>query len=397
MFVMAVDRSKSIVLVLAVCQGLAFTGNSLIMTISALAGYMLAPDASLATLPLALQHTAIMAATVPASLLMKRIGRRAGFSLGLVIAAIAGLVSCYAVLQQDFVLFCAGAMLYGVFAGFALFYRFAAADSAAPEFRARAISYVLAGGLIAALLGPQLANLSQDWLAPVPFAGGYLVITGLAVIGLGLMLFLRIPPPTVEEQRATGRPLAQIVRQPVFVVAVLAAMIGYGMMTFVMTATPLAMYDRGLDLGDTALVIQWHLVGMFGPSFFTGHLIKRFGVLNVMLAGVLLYIACVAANLSGVTLVQFWSGLLLLGLGWNFLFVGATTLVTETYAQAERAKTQAVNDFLVYASVALASFASGAVNHLYGWQAVNLALIVPIVLVGGGLFWLKGHRRAALA
>jgi MFS family permease len=393
---MPLDRSARNVVLLALCQALAMTGNSLVMTVSALAGHMLADDKSLATLPLGLQFTATMAATIPASLLMKQIGRRAGFSLGTLIGAAGGLVSSFAILDGNFPLFCLGSGVYGISVGFAFYYRFAAADTASDAFRSRAISFVMAGGVVAAICGPTLAKWSHDWFEPVLFAGSYAAIVGLALAALALLQFVDIPRPSVAERRESGRPLGEIMRQPVFVVAVLGAMIGYGAMSLVMTATPLAMLAGRFGFADTAFVIQWHVLGMFAPSFFTGHLIRRFGVLNIMLTGALLFVACAAVNLSGVGIVQFWAALALLGVGWNFLFVGSTTLVTEAYTAPERAKSQAVNDFLVFGTAALASLASGALHNLFGWQAVNLGILPPILLTVMASLWLK-HRRSPAA
>lgn len=390
---MSLDRPTRNVLLLALCQGLAMTGNAVVMTVSALAGYMLAEDKSLATLPLALQFTATMAATIPASLLMKRIGRRAGFSLGVLVAAAGGAVSSFAIFTANFPLFCLGAAIYGGFNGFALFYRFAAADTASDAFRGKAISLVVTGGVLAAFAGPELAIWSRGWFEPTVFAGCYAAIVGLALAALLLLQLIEIPRPAPEERRQGGRPLGTIMRQPEFVVAALGGMIGYGAMSLVMTATPLAMQAHALDFGDTAFVIQWHILGMFAPGFVTGHLIHRFGVLNVMLAGVAFAVGCVAVNLTGVGILQFWLALVLLGVGWNFLFVGSTTLLTECYTPAEKAKTQAINDFLVFGAVALCSFSSGALQYGFGWQAVNLGVVAPLLVTATATLWLK-HRRA---
>lgn len=390
---MTLDRFARNLIVLALCQALAMSGNAVVMTVSALAGYMLAVDKSLATLPLALQFTATMAATIPASLLMKRIGRRAGFSLGVLFAVAGGAVSSYAIFAANFPLFCLGAALQGMFNGFALFYRFAAVDTASDGFRGKAISWVVAGGVLAAFAGPELAKWSRGWFEPTVFAGCYAAIVGLALAALLLLRLLDIPRPAPEERRNGGRPLGTIMRQPAFVVAVLGGMIGYGVMSLVMTATPLAMRAHALNFGDTALVIQWHILAMFAPGFVTGHLIDRFGVLNVMLAGAALAIGCVVVNLSGVGILQFWVALVLLGVGWNFLFVGSTTLLTECYTPAEKAKTQAINDFLVFGAVALCSFSSGALQYGFGWQAVNLGVVAPLMVTATATLWLK-HRRA---
>jgi MFS family permease len=373
------------------------TGNAVVMTVSALAGYMLAEDKSLATLPLALQFTATMAATIPASLLMKQIGRRAGFSLGVLVAAAGGAVSSFAIFTANFPLFCLGAAIYGGFNGFALFYRFAAADMASDAFRGKAISLVVTGGVLAAFAGPELAIWSRGWFEPTVFAGCYAAIVGLALAALLLLQLIKIPRPAPEERRQGGRPLGTIMRQPEFVVAALGGMIGYGTMSLVMTATPLAMQAHALEIGDIGFVIQWHILGMYAPGFVTGHLIHRFGVLNVMLAGVVFAVGCVAVNLTGVGILQFWMALVLLGVGWNFLFVGSTTLLTECYTPAEKAKTQAINDFLVFGAVALCSFSSGALQHGFGWQAVNLGVVAPLLVAVTATLWLKRRRATATA
>ncbi|MGF1611621.1 MAG: MFS transporter [Kiloniellales bacterium] len=384
------------VVLLAICQGLAMSGSALIITVAALVGHSLAEDKALATLPLALQFAATMAATMPASLLMQRWGRRAGFSLGAGFALVSGLVSAQALFMSSFWLFCLGNALFGVATAHAFYYRFAAADTASPAFKSRAISLVLAGGLVAAFLGPELAKWSRDLFAPVLFAGGFLCIAGLALLSLVVLQFIDIPRPHAAERRQGGRPLLEIARQPEFAIAVLCAMVGYGAMNLVMTSTPLAVVACQHPFESAAFVIQWHVAAMFAPSFVTGHLIRRLGVLPVLTLGALLVLGCVAINLSGVAVIQFWSALVLLGVGWNFLFVGGTTLLTETYRPEERAKAQGLNDLLVFGTVALTALGSGMLFEAFGWQAVNLAVVAPVLLVGLGLAWLV-RRRAAQA
>ena len=385
---------KRNVLLLALCQALLMTGTSLLITTSALVGQGLALDASLATLPLGLQFLMTMLVTFPASLLMKRVGRRAGFMLG-ASAGILGAVLCaYAILTASFELFCVGSLALGVFNGFGQFYRFAAADTASDAYRSRAISLVLAGGVIAAFTGPNLAAWTRDSLAS-PFAGSYAALIGVYLLSLTLLSLLRIPPPSPQEQHGSSRPLGEILRQPTLVVAVLGGMISYGVMNLVMTATPLAMRVYDHSFADTALVIQWHILGMFAPSFFTGHLIRRFGTLNMMLCGGLLLGACVAINFTGTGLLNFWLALLSLGVGWNFLFIGATNLLTETYRPAEKAKTQALNDFLVFGAMTLTAMSSGAVHHRFGWEVVNAGVIPLILLTLAATAWLRLRRQQA--
>lgn len=384
------------VVLLAICQALQMTGLSIMMIVSALTGQMLASDDALATLPLGLQFTAATLATFPASFLMKRVGRRIGFSLGAVASVIGAAVMAGAVLQQSFVIFCAGNALIGVGAAFVHFYRFAAADMADDDFRGKAISLVLAGGVAAAICGAPLARWSRTLLEPAEFAGCFLVIIALGVAAFIVMQWITIPRPSEAERRNSGRPMADIARQPVVIVAILGGMIGYGVMSLVMTATPLAMVGHNHEFGDAAFVIQWHALGMFVPSFFTGVLIARVGVLNVMLAGAALLAGCVAINLLGTDMIEFWTALVLLGVGWNFLYIGASTLLTEGYAPAERAKAQAFNDFMVGIAVALSSFSSGALHSHYGWQAVNVGVVPLIGAAVIATIWLVYRRRAAV-
>ncbi len=383
-------------MLLAICQALAMSCLSLIMTVSALVGKELAPEPALATFPLALQFVGTMLAIVPASLFMKRYGRRAGFSLGAAFAIAGGGLSCWAIFESSFALFSVGSLSMGAFAAHAAFYRFAAADTASETFKSRAISLVLAGGLVAAFLGPELAKQSRELFAPALFAGGYFTVSLLGICSLALLQFIAIPRPSREEYRQSGRPLAVLLRQPAMLVAVLCAMVGYGSMNLVMVATPLAMVAHAHPFEAAAFVIQWHVVGMYAPSFFTGHLIDRFGVVPVLAAGALALFGCVAVNLSGAGLIQFWSALVLLGLGWNFLFVGGTTLLTETYRPAEKAKVQALNDFLVFGTTSVTAFTSGALLNRFGWEGVNLGIVVPLCLTLGAVLWL-GRRRALAA
>ncbi|MBX6320594.1 MAG: MFS transporter [Rhodospirillaceae bacterium] len=384
------------VAVLAACQALSMTGASITMTSSALVGQMLAADKGLSTLPLALQVSAAMLTTVPASLLMKRAGRRAGFSLGCALGAAGGALCALAIATAGFALFCLGSALLGAALGCATFYRFAAADHGDERQRSRAMSLVLAGGVVAAIGGPELAKWSAGLMAPLTFAGCFVAIAVLNLAALALVQALRLPALARAERRQSGRPLSRIVRQPAFVVAVGGAMVAYAVMTLVMTATPLAMLACGFDFAATAFVIQWHALGMFAPSFVTGHLINRIGVRGVMATGAALLLGCIAVDLSGVALSRFWAGLVLLGVGWNLLFLGATALLMQACAAAERAKVQAFNDLLVFATSAAASFASGAIHSRIGWPAVNLAVLPPVLLVLAGLLWLGRRPTAAM-
>jgi len=388
------SNMKKNVLILAACQAMLMTGGSLLIATSALVGYRLAPDRALATLPLAMQMLASMLTSIPASLLMQRFGRRAGFLLGSTIGITGAGLATVAIVTGNFTLFVFGAALSGMFAGFGNYYRFAAADVATVDYRSTAISYVMAGGVIAAFIGPNLAHWTSAWLV-APFAGSYLALAAILMLSFTTQLFLDIPRP-VRAAHGSGRTLAAIARQPVFIVAAIGGMLGYGIMALVMTATPLAMHEHNYAFGDTAFVIEWHVLGMFAPSFFTGHLIRRFGVLQVMLVGGLLSAVCVGINLTGTSLSHFWLALFLLGMGWNFLFIGATTLLTETYAQEEKAKTQALNDFLVFSTVTIAVLSAGSLQHHLGWQAVNYGVIPLIAVTVIAVAWLLLRRRSML-
>lgn len=377
------------VAVLCASQALSMTGVSMIATASALVGHMLSPHPSLATVPVALQFAGAMMTTIPASLFMGKFGRRLGFSIGQTVGCLGGLLAAYAIYIQSFWLFAAASLLIGFHMAFWQYFRFAAADSAGPEFRAKAISYVLVGGVFAAVAGPQLGIFSLDLFAPIQFIGIYVIVAGLCVVTLVILQAIRIPAPTSVGIAKAGRPLAEIMRQPVFIIAVMTAMLGYGTMTLVMTATPLAMGVCGFGYSDSSTVIQWHMLAMFAPSFFTGDLIKKFGVLNVILAGVFLNICAMAVNLSGIDYLNFSIGLVCVGLGWNFMFIGGTTLLTESYTPEEQPKVQAANDFMVLSMTTLAAFSSGALQHTIGWAAVNAGIAIPMSLVFFGIIWYK--------
>jgi MFS family permease len=391
------DPAVRNVVLLAICQALAMTGMTMNMTVTALAGHNLSPNPAWATVPLALQFTATMLTTLPASLYMRRVGRRFGFVTGVLIGVTGAAIAASAILNGSFLVFCLGSMLIGSFQGFAILYRYAAADTASEAFRPRAISLVLAGGVVAALVGPELAKGSFDLTAPFMFAGTFVVIAAVQLTSLVFLYFVQIPTPTAAERSVRGRPILQIMRQPVFIVAILGAMVGYGSMTFLMTATPLAMVACGFGFTDAAFVVQWHAVGMFLPSFFTGGLIQRFGVIPVMLTGAVAYLVCIAINVSGIELIQFFSGLVLLGIGWNFLFVGGTTLLTQAYRPEEKAKVQGLGDFLVFSSSTVAAFSSGALNHAYGWQTLNLSVLPLVAIVAMALLWYHFRRPPAVA
>ncbi len=383
-------KMKRNILLLALSQAVLITGTSLLLASCALVGMALSSSKALATLPLALLFLAQMATTIPASLYMQRVGRRTGFMTSAVFGIAGAAIATAGVFKGSFSLFCCGTAFIGVFNGFGQYYRFAAAETAPEEYRSRAISYVLAGGLIAAFAGPNLARWSRQML-PEEFAGSYAILTGIYLLAFSIAFFLCMPVPGTTSRSMGGRPLGEIARQPAYLVAVASAMVGYGVMNFIMIATPLAMHASAHLFSDTAFVIQWHVFGMFVPSFFTGQLIRKFGTGNIMLAGVLLLGLCVGINFTGTTVVHFWSALIFLGLGWNFLFVGATTQLTATYAPDEKAKAQALNDFIVFGTVSLTSFSSGAVQNILGWQTINAAVIPFLVLIVFANLWLRGR------
>lgn len=367
------------VFVLAGCQALSMSGAVLTIAVSALAGQALAEDKSLATLPFALQFVMTMVSTIPASLLMGKIGRRAGFTVGQIIGILGGLIAAFGLFENSFVIFAVGSAVIGIHNAFWSYLRFAAADIADDDFRSKAISYVMAGGLVAAFAGPEIAKATRSLFEPVVFAGSYLALAGLCVLNIGLLRLVNIPRPPAAGMG--GRRMRQIVSSPVFLVAVAAAMIGYAAMNLIMSATPLAMHAAHFGFSDSAFVIQWHVLGMFAPSFVTGHLIRRYAAPRVIVGGTLGMMAAVGVNLSGDTLWHYWAGLVLLGVGWNFMYIGGTALLTECYRPEERARVQAVNDFLVFVGVSASSLTSGVVQHALGWAAVNLGVVLPILAV----------------
>jgi len=387
------DIAKRNVVVLATCQALLFTNNSTLIALNGLVGYAIAPDKRLATLPVTGWVIGAALTTFFASLLMKHIGRRPGFMFGTSVGIVGALICSTAIYIGNFWLFCAGTVVFGVYNAFGQYYRFAAAETGSVEFRSKAISYVIAGGLVGGILGPTTSRFTMD-LLPTMYLGAYLALIGILVLVLVVLSQLRIPPPSKKEAHEGGRPLLQIMMQPAYVVAVVASGFGYGIMNLLMTATPLAMGVCGHPYSAAATVISWHVIGMFAPSFFTGSLIKRFGVLNMMLAGVSLNIACVVIALAGVDIANFWFSLVLLGIGWNFLFISGTTLLTETYRPEERAKAQGANDLTIFIIMATSSFASGLVLEGSGWNTLNYLALPFIAAVALAVVWLMLRRRA---
>jgi MFS family permease len=382
------------VAILAIAQALFMSTQAMGISTTPLAGHaLLGADKSLATLPVFLSHAGIMLTTIPASLLMGRIGRRAGFTLGASLAVVFGLVATYAMIIGSFPLLCVSAVLQGSAAAFAWYYRFAAADSSPTFFKAKAISYVMAGGIAAGLIGPQLAKWTVDWFSPIAFMGVYVTISIVGLLSMTLVQALRIPQLSAAEKSDGGRPLREIVRQPTYVTALISSMLGYGVMTLVMSVTPLAMHACGFTFADSATVIQAHIIAMFLPSFFTGHLINRFGVLPIIVTGALIEAGCAVVNLSGVEFSHFLIANALVGLGWNFTYVGGSTLLTRTYRPAERAKVQASHDFTVYATTATAAAIAGVLQQHGGWTVINLTALPMMGLIIGAALWLAIKQR----
>jgi MFS family permease len=377
---------------LAICQGLFLTNNVTFIAINGLVGLNLAPLGWMATLPVmgyvvgGALSTGIVART------QSRFGRKVSFQLGLAVAVASALLCCYAAYSRNFWLLVAATVVAGYYNANAQLYRFAAAELALPAFREKAVSLVMAGGLIGAIAGPNLASGTRS-LTAVPFAGAYLALAGVALLAMGLLALVQFPPVPPKQSASGGRPLGEIMRQPVFIVAAAASALGFGVMNLLMAATPIAMQVCGLPFSDAALVLEWHVIGMFAPGFFTGHLIKRFGTLPIMAVGLVLNVACVLVALSGVELHQFLIALFLLGLGWNFLFTGGTTLALTAYRPEEKDKAQGALNFCVFAVLALSSLASGVLVTTQGWTLLNLGSLLPLGLTGAALAWLMLRQR----
>ena len=377
---------------LAACQAMLFTNNATLATINGLAGLALAPYAALATLPVTGWIVGSAIATMPASLHMKRVGRQRGLASGTGWGVAGALLCGGAMWLQSFWLLCFGTLVWGVYNAYGQYYRFAAAEVASMEFRPTAISLVLAGGLAGGIIGPTLSRTTVDLAGP-RFMGAYLALVVFAIGARVLLRYVRIPNPSPAEQSAIGRPLARIVRQPRFIVAVLAAAIAYGVMNFLMVSAPIAMDACGHPFGDTAFVISGHVLAMFAPAFVTGPLIRRFGVLQVMLAGVLLNFGAIGVALTGVSVEQFWWSMALLGVGWNFLFIGGTTLLTSTYRPEERAKAQGTNDQAIFVTMAVSSVLSGLTVTAAGWERVNLLALPLVGIAAAAILWYALHSR----
>ncbi len=379
---------------MALAQGLFLTNNVVFIAINGLVGLSLAPLGWMATLPVMGYVVGGALSTGMVARSQERWGRRNAFLIGLLVAFLSALLCFYAAITRQFTLLCLATVVAGYYNANAALYRFAAAELAAKDFKEKAVSLVLAGGLIGAVAGPNLASAARNAMS-VPFAAAYLALAGVALLGMLVMAFVQFPPVPPKVKGESGRPLRQIMRQPVFIVAAAAGALGYGVMNLLMAATPIAMQQCGLPFSDAALVLEWHVIGMFAPGFFTGHLIKRFGALPIMAVGVLLNALCIAIALSGVDLMQFLSALFLLGVGWNFLFTGSTTLALQSYTPAEKDKAQGALNFFVFATLALSSFASGALVTTRGWNLLNYGSLIPVALTGLALAWLATRPKPA--
>ncbi len=392
----AQNEARRTTYILSAAQAVLGSAGPICFALGALAGeYMLGPDKSLATAPLTGYSVGLAVGALPSAALIRKLGHRDGFLVGTGVTGLGGLVATIALFQSSFWLFVFGLLVIGAGAAFVQQFRFAAADNAPPEFKARAISFVLAGGIITAILGPQVVIFTKDLLAPVPFAGAFASILGLVALGAAILFFLRPnhATKTVEVAADGGRPLAEIISQPRFFIALLCAVGSYTLMTFVMTGAPLAMVGCGLSSDEATLGISWHVMAMFGPSFFTGRLIHRFGAPAIVAIGFVLLIACAVVALSGIQLWQFWTTLILLGLGWNFGFIGSTAMVTESYRPEEKGTIQGFHDLVLFGAVAFASLMSGAVYNAWGWNMLAW-VVFPISLLC--LVALGGLRMTAL-
>jgi MFS family permease len=382
-------------ILLSIAQGLFLTNNVTFIAINGLVGLSLAPVSWMATLPVMGYVVGGALSTGLVAKSQQRFGRKGSFQLGLLVALLSAGLGAWAVSIQSFWLLVTATLVAGYYSANAQLYRFAAAELCAADYREKAVSLVMAGGLMGAIIGPNLAIQTKSLMAK-PFAGAYVALAAIALLSMVVVSLIKFPAVTAGPMHAdTGRPLGVIMRQPVFVIATLAAALGYGVMNLLMAATPLAMQVCSLPFEDTAWVLQWHVIGMFAPGFFTGHLIKRFGVLTIMGVGVALNAACIAVALSGTDLHQFLFALFLLGVGWNFLFTGSTTLSMQAYTAAEKNRAQAAINFCVFATMAFTSFASGALVTSQGWTWLNWGSLLPVAVTGAGLLWLRFRSLSA--
>ncbi|ESK45179.1 MFS transporter [Acinetobacter oleivorans] len=381
------------VLILAGSQAIFQSISVLIMTIGGLAGALLTPNASLITVPISMASLGTVLVMFPASLWMSRVGRKAGFITGTLSGVVAAIISIVAMIQHSFMLLCLGMLFLGIYQAFAQFYRFAAAEIAPPVFRTKAISLVLAGGVIAALLGPFLASIGST-LFSVAYMGSFLFMGILASLGLLLLSRLQIPMQSNDlTEQVLSRPWIKVISQPAYLVALFSGASGFGIMVLGLTATPIAMKHYGFDLSQIAAVIQLHILGRFIPSFFTAKLIDRFGVIKIMLVGILLLIAYIIVVLSGVTWGFFAAALILMGIGWNFLYIGGTSLLATTYSTGEKGVAQAANDMSVFIFSVICSLGAGPLLNLFGWKTMHLILVPWIICLAVPMLWLTWNQK----
>ncbi|MCK8086029.1 MFS transporter [Vibrio sp. 1CM8B] len=364
---------------LSLCQALLMTGNILLISVIGLIGKQIAPSVSMITLPVALQFLGLMAATIPASLISGKLGRKRGFSIGNVVGITGASLATYALSQQHFYLFCFATFLLGIGIGFGTLYRFAAIEVCDENARHRAISISMAGGVLAAVLGPNLAIMSQQWSQDGLYIGAFASLIGLNILALLILQTIQFPKVSFNSQAPKSDPLSVIVKSPNFIGAVFAAMVAYAVMNILMTATPLAMIGCGFDFTKAAGVIEWHVLGMFVPAFFTGSLIEKFGSRMMILAGGVLFVVCIAINIHGESIWHFRAALVVLGVGWNFMFIAATGLFSQSYQSQNKAKAQAFNEFVVFGCVTITAMLSGWLESTAGWQNLNI-YVLPFVL-----------------
>ncbi|MBK6649929.1 MAG: MFS transporter [Betaproteobacteria bacterium] len=376
---------------LALCQGLFLTNNVTFIAINGLVGLSLAPLGWMATLPVMGYVVGGALSTQAVAFSQARWGRKRSFQMGLIVAFFSALLCAYAAYEGSFWLLCFATVIAGYYSANANLYRFAAAELSDLSAREKAVSLVMAGGLIGAVAGPNMASLTRD-LASVPFAGAYLSLAVVGLLAMAVLGFIQFPPFVRITAAEGGRPLSEIVRQPLFIVAAATGALSYGVMNLLMASTPIAMQQCGLPFRDAAFVLEWHVIGMFAPGFFTGHLIKRFGAMGVMSVGVILYLVCIAVALSGTDLHQFVVSLFLLGLGWNFLFTGSTTLSLKAYTPEEKDKAQGAINFFVFATLALTSFSSGLLVTTQGWTLLNYGSLLPVTATALLLIWLARRK-----
>jgi MFS family permease len=372
-------RARSNVVRLAAAQALTGANSAVIFATGSIVGATLAPSIAFATVPLSMYVVGLAAGTLPTGAISRRYGRRVAFIIGTGCGVLTGLLGAFAILHGSFPLFCCATFLGGLYGAVSQSYRFAAADGASAQYRPKAVSWVMAGGVFAGVLGPQLVQWTMDIWPPYLFAFSFVVQALVALVAMAVLAGVDAPKPAPSDLHG-GRPLSEIVRQPRFMAAALCGIVSYPMMNLVMTSAPLAMKMCGLSVSDSNFGIQWHIVAMYGPSFFTGSLIARFGAPRIVAVGLLLEASAATVGLSGITVMHFWATLIILGIGWNFSFVGASALVLETHRPQERNKVQAFNDFLVFGVMALGSFSSGQLLANYGWSAVNLVVYPPVLL-----------------